>query len=357
MASTIGKLFSVTTCGESHGAGVGAIVDGCPARLAISEADIQEQLDRRRPGQSHLTTPRQEKDRVEILTGTQAGATLGTPIMLWVRNQDQRPGDYSHQDTVPRPSHADFTYMAKYGIAARSGGGRASARETVGRVASGAIAQKLLRERFGVDLVAWVSTVGDVDAPVPDLPALTRADVDRVPVRCPDSKAAADMSSIIEGCSERDDSVGGIVSCVCRGVPAGWGEPVFDKMEAMLARAMLSIPASKGFEIGSGFGAARMNGSSHNDMFAMSDGSLRTVTNRSGGVQGGITNGEQILFRVVFKPAATIAQPQPTVDYEGNEVTLEVKGRHDPCVLPRAVPVVEAMAGLVLADMALQAAS
>ena len=353
MSSTFGVLFRVTTFGESHCKGVGAVVDGCPPRVALTEADIQRQLDRRRPGQSALSTPRDEGDRVTILSGTEDGLTLGTPIALLVANRDQRPGDYSAMQNIPRPSHADFTYQAKYGVRASSGGGRSSARETVGRVAAGAIAEKLLREKHGVEIVAWVSSVGPVDSNVLSAETLTRGDVDQNAVRCPDQAAAEKMAAAIAAARDAKDSVGGVVTCVCRGVPAGWGEPVFDKLEAKLAQAMLSLPATKGFEIGSGFDGARKRGSEHNDMFAMKQGRLGTRTNRSGGVQGGISNGEPILFRVAFKPPATIGLPQFTVDFDGCDVTLEASGRHDPCVVPRAVPIVEAMAALVLADAAL----
>lgn len=354
MSSTFGKVFSVTTFGESHGKGVGAVVDGCPARLPLAEADLQPQLDRRRPGQGAVTSARDEKDAVTILSGVENGLTLGTPIALVVANRDQKPGDYGGMQGVPRPSHADFTYRAKYGIHASSGGGRSSARETVGRVAAGALAEKLLGERFGVRVIAWVSAVGEVDAPDLSGKDLARGEVDAFEVRCPDAGVAERMKKAVIAARDAGDSLGGVVTCVCRGVPAGWGEPVFDKLEAVLARGMLSIPAAKGFEIGSGFAGSRMRGSAHNDAFVMKGGVLGTATNRSGGVQGGITNGEPVVFRVAFKPPATIGQAQKTVDFEGREVTLEAKGRHDPCVVPRAVPIVEAMACLVLADAAMR---
>lgn len=354
MSSTFGTLFRVSTFGESHCRGVGCVVDGCPPRLALSEADIQPQLDRRRPGQSRLTTPRDEKDRVAILSGVENGLTLGTPIALLVPNEDQRPGDYQEMLQVPRPSHADFTYQAKYGVRASSGGGRSSARETIGRVAAGAVAEKWLHTRFGVDVVAWVSAIGEVEAPAPHTASLTRAVVDRHLTRCPHPASAAAMQQAVEAARDARDSVGGVVSCVCRNVPAGWGEPVFDKLEAMLAQAMLSLPATKGFEIGSGFAGARLRGSQHNDAFIAKAGGLGTRTNRSGGIQGGISNGEPILFRVAFKPPATIGRAQRTAAFDGRPATLEAKGRHDPCVVPRAVPIVEAMAALVLADAALR---
>jgi len=354
MSSSFGTLFRVTTFGESHGVGVGAVVDGCPANVELCEADIQGQLDRRRPGQSDLTTPRQEADRVTILAGVEHGRTLGTPLGLLVRNQDQRPGDYGEMDAVPRPSHADYTYQVKYGVAARSGGGRASARETIGRVAAGAIAEKVLRERWGVEIVAWVSSVGEVNAPAIDSDSLTRAQVDATLVRCPDLPVAERMAALVREVREARDSVGGVVSCVCRNVPPGWGEPVFDKLEAKLAQAMLSLPATKGFEIGSGFAGTRLRGSRHNDPFVRKGERLGTLTNYAGGTLGGISSGEPILFRVAFKPVATIGLTQQTADYDGNPVALAAKGRHDPCVVPRAVPIVETMAALVLVDLALR---
>jgi len=353
MFSTFGTLFRASTFGESHGRGVGVVIDGCPARLPLTEADIQPQLDRRRPGQSRLTTEREEADQVTILSGTQNGLTLGTPIGLMVPNRDQRPADYENLDRAPRPSHADFTYQAKYGIRAASGGGRSSARETIGRVAAGAVAEKFLQDRHGVEIVAWVSAVGELDAREVDALCIDRVAVDQSAVRCPDAETAGRMIAEISRVREAADSVGGVVTCVCRNVPVGLGEPVFGKTEALLAQAMLSIPATKGFEIGSGFSGARMRGSRHNDPFVLKDGRLGTLTNRSGGVQGGITNGEPIVFRVAFKPPATIGLAQATVDFDGQPVTLEVRGRHDPCVVPRAVPIVESMAALVLADLAL----
>ena len=355
MGNTMGRLFRLTTFGESHGPGIGGVADGCPSRLPLSEADLQGQLDRRRPGQSDLTTPRQEADRVRILSGVLDGVTLGSPIAFWIENRDTRADDYERFRNVPRPGHADYTYRMKYGVVGASGGGRASARETAARVAGGAIAEKLLRHCHGVSIVAAVSAVGDVAAPDFTERVLTRAAVDAAAVRCPDPAAAERMAAAIRGAAAEGDSVGGIVTCVCRGVPAGWGEPVFDKMKAALAGAMLSIPAAVGFEIGAGFSATRARGSENNDLFVRKGERLGTATNRCGGVQGGITNGEPVVFRVAFKPTATIGRPQATVDCDGNPVVLEAGGRHDPCVLPRAVPVVEAMAALVLADMALMA--
>ncbi len=354
MSSTLGTNFRVTTYGESHGKSVGAIVDGCPPGLSLSERDIQPQLDRRRPGQSQLATDRDEADRVTILSGVENGRVLGTPIALSVANKDQRPGDYAAMRAIPRPSHADYTYQMKYGIRTVSGGGRSSARETIGRVAAGAIAEKFLFETYGIEIVAWVTSVGTITFAGVDETRITRREVDSTPVRCPAKDEAGHMTQKITEAKEANDSLGGIITCVCRNVPAGLGEPVFDKMEAQLAHAMLSIPATKGFEIGSGFSGTRMSGSSHNDPFVKKGERLGTATNFSGGIQGGISNGEPILFRVAFKPPATIGKAQTTVDFEGRAVTLEAKGRHDPCVVPRAVPIVETMAALVIADLALR---
>ena len=353
MSSTLGTLYTVTTFGESHCKGVGAVVDGCPPGLELTEADIQPQLTRRRPGQSDLSTPRQEADQVTIYSGTEFGRTLGTPIMLLVNNRDQRPQDYGEMSRIPRPSHADYTYQMKYGVRASSGGGRSSARETIGRVAAGAIAEKWLREQYGTEIVAWVSAVGDIEAPPADLERISRAEVDQTIIRCPDTTTAARMQDRVREVLEAKDSTGGILTCVCRNVPVGLGEPLFDKLEARLAQAMLSLPATKGFDIGSGFAGTRLCGSSHNDPFVRRGSGLGTRTNHSGGVQGGISNGEPIVFRVAFKPVATIGLAQETVDFDGEPVTLEAKGRHDPCVVPRAVPIVEAMAALVLIDLAL----
>ncbi len=354
MSSQFGHLFSVATFGESHCYGVGASVDGCPPGLPLTVDDIQPQLTRRRPGQSAISTPRDEADQVRILSGTENGITLGTPIGLLVRNRDQRPGDYKEMSRIPRPSHADYSYQMKYGVRASSGGGRSSARETIGRVAAGAIAEKFLKIAFGVEIVAWVQAVGGRVARDLSTEPLTRAAVDQTLIRCPDDQIAPAMEADIRAAREAGDSIGGVVACACRQVPPGWGEPVFDKLEAMLARAMLSIPATKGFEIGSGFAGAAMRGSEHNDAFVKKAHGLGTATNHSGGVQGGISNGEPIVFRVAFKPPATISRPQATVDFDGEPVELAAAGRHDPCVVNRAVPIVEAMAALVLADAALQ---
>ena len=356
MSSTIGTLFKVSTFGESHGKAVGAIVDGCPANVELGEADIQPQLTRRRPGQSDMTTPRDEADRVSILSGVENGKTLGTPIGLLVNNKDQRPGDYGEMDNVPRPSHADFTYQMKYGNRAASGGGRSSARETIGRVAAGAIAEKILSERFGTKITAWVSSVGGIDARDMAGEGLTRGQIDSNIIRCPDEAAATRMIELVAATRDRKDSVGGVLTCIAENIPAGLGEPIFDKLEAKLAQAMLSIPATKGFEIGSGFAGARMFGSQHNDPFVQKGGRLGTTTNHSGGVQGGISNGEPILFKVAFKPPATIGLPQETATFGGEAAVLEAKGRHDPCVVPRAIPIVETMTALVLLDFVLRQA-
>ncbi len=354
MSSTFGKLLRVTTFGESHCKAVGAVLDGCPPKLSLCEEDIQAQLDRRRPGQSRLSTDRQEADRVTILSGVENGLTLGTPISLFVANKDHIPGDYKSMRSIPRPSHADFTYQMKYGIRAASGGGRSSARETIGRVAAGAIAEKYLAESYGVEIVAWVSSVGPIEAGPVTVESIDRAVVDQTAVRCPDLQAAEQMADRIARLKEEGDSIGGIVSCVARNVPVGLGEPIFDKLEAKLAQAMLSIPATKGFEIGSGFSGARMQGSEHNDPFIQKGTRLGTVTNNSGGTLGGISSGEPIYFRVAFKPPATIKQPQETADFDGQPAVLEAKGRHDPCVVPRAVPIVEAMTALTLGDLLLR---
>ena len=353
MANTFGHLFRITTWGESHGGGVGVVVDGCPPRLKLTEADIQPELDRRRPGQSSIVTPRKEADTVQILSGTFEGQTLGTPICLWVRNQDARPEAYSEMATKFRPSHADYTYQAKYGIRAWPGGGRSSARETIGRVAAGAIAKKILRERHGVEVLAYVTQVQRIMAGI-DPDRVKAKDIESNIVRCPDPAAAGRMIRLIEKVRKAGDSVGGIVQGLARGVPPGWGEPVFDRRGADLAKAMLSLPAAKGFDIGSGFGGILLTGTQHNDPFRARGGKVYTTSNRSGGVQGGISNGETIHFRVAFKPVATVMQEQQTVDEEFKNTTLKGRGRHDPCVLPRAVPIVEAMTALVLVDHALR---
>ncbi|KIH90757.1 chorismate synthase [Sporothrix brasiliensis 5110] len=391
--STFGEYFRVTTYGESHCRSVGCIVDGCPPGMQLTEDDIQPQMDRRRPGQSSITTPRNEADRVEVQSGTEFGVTLGTPIGLRVMNKDQRPKDYGNatMDLYPRPSHADWTYLEKYGVKASSGGGRSSARETIGRVAAGAIAEKYLRLAYGIEIVAFVSSVGKVHLFPPGsedededgttsaaagarnqlLSTIDRATVDAfAPVRCPDADVSAAMARYIEGFKEREDSIGGTVTCVIRNTPPGLGEPCFDKLEAVLAHAMLSIPATKAFELGSGFAGCEIPGSVHNDAFvpnqplpagtatppgaAATRSRLTTKTNYSGGVQGGISNGAPIYFRVGFKPPATIGKAQTTATYDGSaQGVLAAKGRHDPCVVPRAVPIVEAMAALVIMDAVL----
>ncbi|MBM0743024.1 chorismate synthase [Phormidium sp. CLA17] len=350
MGNTFGHLFRVTTFGESHGGGVGVVIDGCPPRLEISTEEIQFELDRRRPGQSKITTPRKEADRCEILSGMFEGKTTGTPISILVRNQDQRSQDYDEMAVKYRPSHADATYDAKYGIRNYQGGGRSSARETIGRVAAGAIAKAILRQAAGVEIIGYVKRIKDLEGAI-DSETVTLEQVESNIVRCPDGEAAERMIELVERFRDQGDSLGGVVECVARHVPKGLGMPVFDKLEADLAKAVMSLPATKGFEIGSGFAGTLMAGSEHNDEFYTDDhGNIRTVTNRSGGVQGGISNGETILIRVAFKPTATIRKEQKTVTREGEEVTLAAKGRHDPCVLPRAVPMVEAMMALVLCD-------
>nr|CCA16405.1 unnamed protein product [Albugo laibachii Nc14] len=426
--STFGRLFRVTTFGESHCKGVGCIVDGVPPCLSLTEEDIQPQLTRRRPGQSTITTPRDEKDAVTILSGTERGRTLGTPVSLFVANENIRPGDYKEMSSVPRPGHADYTYMVKYGTHASSGGGRSSARETIGRVAAGAIAEKWLREKYDTKIVAWVSAIGNVEMPLTTLcslyePGYEREQVDTLgslsvlrdphwateelakndgyeawfatqtedritpayldsdknvynrfgdrvttpeeldkwisndllPVRCPHPPSACAMATEVRICKHEMDSTGGVITCVIRNVPVGLGEPCFDKLQAVLAHAMLSLPATKGFEIGSGFPGTRKRGSQHNDPFCSSGlaGKLSVTKNDAGGVLGGISSGANIYFRVAIKPVSTIAQAQETVDYDGNKIVLEAKGRHDPCVLPRAVPLVEAMAALAIADAAM----
>jgi chorismate synthase len=349
MGNTFGHLFRITTFGESHGGAVGVVIDGCPPHVPISTEEIQRELDRRRPGQSRLVTQRRESDTVHILSGVFEGKTLGTPICLLVWNEDARPEAYEHFKDLYRPSHADYTYDTKYGIRDWRGGGRSSARETVGRVAAGAIAKKILQEQ-GVQIVGWVEKIHTLRAEV-DPDTLTLEQVEANPVRCPDPAVAEAMAQAIEQARRQGDSLGGVVGCVARGVPPGWGDPVFDKLDADLAKAMLSIPAAKGFEIGSGFAGTDLTGSQHNDPFYVDkQGGVRTRTNHSGGVQGGISNGENILVRVAFKPTATIMMPQETVNVRREPAVLKAKGRHDPCVLPRAVPIVEAMMALVLVD-------
>lgn len=349
VSSSFGQIFRITTFGESHGGGVGVVIDGCPPRLALDAAMVQADLDRRRPGQSRLTTPRSEEDRAEILSGVFEGRTLGTPIAMVVRNKDPRPQAYEHMRDLYRPSHADYTYEAKYGIRNWQGGGRASARETIGRVAGGAVARQVLAASSAGEVVAWVSQVHEVDATV-DPTTVTREEVDAEITRCPDRQASEEMIRRIDNARRAGDSLGGVVTCVARGVPPGLGEPVFDKLEADLAAGLLSLPACKGFEIGSGFAGTRLTGIEHNDAFFTEGDRVRTRSNRSGGIQGGISNGEDIVLRAAFKPTATIHKKQETVTTSGEAVELEAEGRHDPCVLPRAVPMVEAMVALVLCD-------
>lgn len=353
MANTFGHLFRITTWGESHGGAVGVVVDGCPPRLALTEADIQPDLDRRRPGQSRIVTPRRESDNVQIISGTFGGKTTGTPICMLVRNEDARSEAYSEMASKFRPSHADYTYQAKYGIRNWQGGGRSSARETIGRVAAGAIAKKLLREQFDVEVLAYVMQTQRIKARI-DPETVRMEEIESNMVRCPDASAAARMIRLIEKTRKAGDTVGGIIGGVARGVPPGWGEPVFDRLEADLAKAMLSLPASKGFDIGSGFNSILFTGCEHNDLFRARKGKVVTKSNRSGGIQGGISNGQTIYFRVAFKPVATVMHEQETVDVEFRNTTLRGRGRHDPCVLPRAVPMVEAMTAMVLVDHALR---
>ena len=347
--NTFGHLFRITTWGESHGGAVGVVVDGCPPQIEIDISTIQYELDRRRPGQSHLTTPRQEVDAVEILSGVFENKTLGTPISMLVWNKDARPSAYNHLKDLYRPSHADFTYQQKYGIRNWQGGGRASARETIGRVAAGAIAKQILRERSGTETLAYVKQIHTLEATI-DPDGVTLEDIENSPVRCPDPIVSPKMAERIDQARRDQDSLGGIIESITRNVPVGLGEPVFDKLKADLAKAMMSLPATMGFQIGSGFASITQTGSEHNDEFYNESGRIRTRTNNSGGTQGGISNGEDIIFQVAFKPTATIGKPQQTVDMDGNEVTLEASGRHDPCVLVRAPAIVEAMAALVLTD-------
>ncbi|MEP2776999.1 MAG: chorismate synthase [Luteolibacter sp.] len=350
MSSTFGHIFRIHTYGESHGGGVGVIIDGCPPSIPVSLENIQYELDRRRPGQSDIVTPRKEADTAEVLSGIHDGLTLGTPISIAVKNTDQRPGAYDEMAVKYRPSHADYTYDAKYGIRAPSGGGRASARETIGRVAAAAVGKQVLAAISpGIEVLAWVKTIQHLEATV-DPATVTSETIESNIVRTGDPAMAEEMISHIKKIRSEGNSVGGVIECVIRNCPPGLGEPIFDKLEAELARAMLSIPATKGFEIGSGFSGTLLTGKEHNDPFEMRDGKIRTTTNHSGGVQGGISNGENIIFRVAFKPTATIISEQETVTDKGEPTTLMGKGRHDACVLPRAVPIVEAMATLVLTD-------
>lgn len=349
MGNSFGTLFRISTWGESHGGGIGVVIDGCPPRLPITVEEIQFELDRRRPGQSDITTPRKESDAATIVSGVFEGQTLGTPIGIYVPNGDHRPSAYAEMKDKFRPSHADFTYQAKFGIRNHEGGGRSSARETIGRVAAGAVAKKILKLAGDIDVRAYITRVHDIEMPASSaFPTLEQ--VEASPVRCPHPATAEKMIERIKAVRKDGDSVGGIIECRVRNLPVGLGVPVFDRLEADLAKAMLSIPATKGFEIGSGFGGSVQLGSEHNDIFINKNGKIGTETNRSGGVQGGISNGEELIFRIAFKPTATLIQNQRTVDSGGNETELMGRGRHDPCVVPRAVPIVESMAALVLVD-------
>lgn len=349
MSNSIGKIFTFTSFGESHGKGIGGIVDGCPAGIEIDEFYIQSELDRRKPGQSAIATPRKEDDKVEFLSGIFEGKTTGTPIAFIIWNQNQHSKDYDQLKDIYRPSHADFTYQQKYGIRDHRGGGRSSARETASRVVAGAIA-KLVLKKSGIEINAFTSQVG----PIAMTTSIQSADLNLIEnniVRCPEPATAEKMIEYIASLKKEGDSTGGIISCIIRGVPAGWGEPIFDKLQARLAHAMLSINASHGFDYGKGFEGVAMKGSEMNDPFIAHGNKVGTTTNHSGGIQGGISNGEDIYFRVLFKPVATISKKQDTIDKELNAVELEARGRHDPCVLPRAVPIVEAMAAITLLDL------
>ncbi len=350
MSSTLGQLFRISTWGESHGVGVGVNIEGCPPQIEITAEDIQKELDRRRPGQSEIVTPRQEGDICEILSGVFEGQTLGSPIGILVRNKDQRPSSYTEMKDKYRPSHADYTYDAKYGLRAWHGGGRASARETIGRVAAAAVARKVIDSLLpGIEIVAYVKSIQNLQAQV-DPDQIQHKDVESNIVRTGDPSMVEPMIQLIKEVRSEGNSIGGVIECVIRHCPAGIGAPVFDKLEAELAKAMMSLPATKGFEIGSGFQGTLLTGREHNDPFYMENGTVRTKTNRSGGIQGGISNGENIIFRTAFKPTATIMTEQDTVSSDKQETVLKGRGRHDACVLPRAVPMVEAMATLVLCD-------
>lgn len=346
--NSFGNIFRLTTFGESHGAGIGGIIDGCPAGLTIDIDFVQSELDRRKPGQSKITTQRKESDSVEFFSGIFEGQTTGTPIGFLVRNQDQHSNDYNNLKDVFRPSHADYTYIQKYGVRDHRGGGRSSARETIARVVGGAIAKQLLSQ-LNISIQAYVSSVGTIslEKPYQELD-LTRTEENII--RCPDAETAEKMIARVEQAGKDHDTVGGTISCVIKGVPAGWGVPVFNKLHADLGFAMLGINAVKGFEYGSGFEGTKLSGSEHNDIFVNENGTVKTVTNHSGGIQGGISNGQDIYFSVAFKPIATLLKEQKTIDKDLNETTINPKGRHDACVLPRAVPIVESMAALVLAD-------
>ena len=353
--NTFGTLFKITTFGESHGKGIGVVIDGCPAGITLDLVYIQNQLNRRKPGQSKIVTQRKEADEFEILSGTFEGKTTGTPLTLFIANTNQKPKDYEHIKDKFRPSHADFTYAKKYGNRDYRGGGRSSARETAARVAGGAIAQQILEQK-GIKITAYVSQVGPLKMQQ-SRDELDFSLIEQTPVRCPDFSAAKEMETYIKKIKKQGDTTGGIVSCLIQGCPVGLGEPVFDRLHAELGKAMLSINACKGFQYGSGFEGVEMLGSEHNDIFVKENGVIKTTSNHSGGIQGGISNGMDIDFKAAFKPVATIMRAQASVDLDGNAVTVEGKGRHDPCVVPRAVPIVESMAALVLLDYYLLAMS
>lgn len=348
--NSFGEIFKITTCGESHGGAVGVIIDGCPSNLEITEEDIQKELDRRKPGQSAITTPRAETDTIHILSGVFEGKTTGTPILLLAYNKDARSEDYNELKKVFRPSHADYTYLEKYGIRDYRGSGRASARETLARVAAGSIAQKFLKEKLNIKILSYVEQVGNIRASI-DAATVTLTQVESNIIRCPDQDVATQMIELVEKVRDQGDSIGGVIKCIIKNVPSGLGEPVFDKLHADLGKAMLSINAVKGFEIGSGFAGVEMPGSMHNDPFILDENNhLCTKTNHAGGVVGGISNGEDIYFRVAFKSVSTINKEQITLNLQHEEVKVRAEGRHDPCVLPRAVPIVDAMAALVIMD-------
>lgn len=347
--SSFGEIFRITTCGESHGGAVGAIVDGCPPGIEIDEAYIQQELDRRRPGQSEITTPRMETDTIHILSGVFEGKTTGTPILLLAYNKDARSQDYDELKKLFRPSHADYTYLKKYGMRDYRGSGRASARETLARVAAGSIARKFLREKLNIEILSYVEQVGHIKTDI-DMNQVTLSAIENNIIRCPDSKIAPQMISLVEKMRDSGDSIGGVIKCLIKNVPAGLGEPVFDRLNADLGKAMLSINAVKGFEIGSGFAGVVMPGSQHNDPLVFCDGKVKTKTNHAGGIVGGISNGEDIYFKVAFKSVSTINKEQQTLNINNQNVTVSAEGRHDPCVLPRAVPVVDSMAALVIID-------
>lgn len=348
--NSFGKIFKITTCGESHGGAVAVIVDGCPPHIAITEAEIQKEMDRRKPGQSAITTPRAESDIIHILSGVFEGKTTGTPILLLAYNRDAKSEDYNELKKVFRPSHADYTYLEKYGIRDYRGSGRASARETLARVAAGSIARKFLKEKLNIEILSYVEQVGNIKANI-DVNTVNLAEVEDNIMRCPDKTVAPQMIKLVEKMRDEGDSIGGVIKCIIKNVPTGLGEPVFDKLHADLGKAMLSINAVKGFEIGSGFAGVEMAGSQHNDPFLLNEnGKVTTKTNHAGGIVGGISNGEDIYFRVAFKSVSTINKEQTTLNLQHEAVNLRAEGRHDPCVLPRAVPVVDAMAALVIMD-------